>query len=477
MHDVVILGSGPAGMSAAITAAEYGLAPLVVDEQPAPGGQVYRAIQGTPLRNRTLLGEAYWQGEALVDRLRDTRIDYRPATRVWQLTRQREIGLLRGERAELVQAHQVILATGAMERPFPIPGWTLPGVMTAGSGQILLKSSGVVPQAPLVIAGTGPLLLLLAVQYLRVGVPIAALLDTTPPGRYRQGLPHLPGALRNPRTLAKGLRWLRELRHAGVRHIKQVSSLRAEGDERLERVAWQCHGQDGWKTLEASTLLLHQGVIPHTQITQALGCEHEWDARQLAWRPRLDEWLRTDIEGIAVAGDGGGIVGAQAAELQGRLAGLGAAHALGAIPAGQAAKEAHRQRSRLARETAIRPFLDTLYRPAPQWRLPADDTLVCRCEEVTAGEIRRMAELGCRGPNQTKAFTRCGMGPCQGRLCGLTVSELLADANGQSIEETGYYHLRPPFTPITLGQLAAASQASKALSAGPGASPPSPEPH
>ncbi|QJQ95884.1 MULTISPECIES: NAD(P)/FAD-dependent oxidoreductase [Halomonadaceae] len=456
IRDVVILGSGPAGMAAAVTAADYGITPLVIDEQPTPGGQIYRAIERTPLRERSLLGLDYWYGEALVKGLKDTRIDYRPATSVWQLTRQRELGLLQNEHADMLQARYVILATGAMERPFPIPGWTLPGVMTAGSGQILLKSSGVAPQAPLVLAGTGSLLLLLAAQFLRVGVPIAALLDTTPPGRYRQALPHFPGALRNSRTLVKGLGLLRELRRAGVRHVKHVTALRAEGEGKLQSVTWQCHGQGKGETLEASTLLLHQGVVPNTQITRALDCVHEWDTQQLAWRPRLDEWLRTDVEGIAVAGDGGGIVGARAAELQGRLAALGAVLSLGCIQPDQMVSEANRLRRRLARETAIRPFLDTLYQPTSQWRLPADDTLVCRCEEVNAGEIRHMAELGCRGPNQTKSFTRCGMGPCQGRMCGLTVSELLADANGQSVEETGYYRLRPPFKPITLGQLAGA---------------------
>ncbi|MFC3286108.1 FAD-dependent oxidoreductase [Litchfieldella rifensis] len=457
-HELVILGSGPAGMAAAATAAEHGITPVVIDEQPAPGGQIYRAIETTPIRDRKVLGADYWHGRELVRGLRDTRIDYRPGTSVWQLTRQRELGLLHEDRAAMLQARYVILATGAMERPFPIPGWTLPGVMTAGSAQILLKSSGVAPASPVVLAGTGPLLLLLAAQYLRAGIPIAALLDTTPRGRHLEALPHLPAALRNTGTLAKGLGLLRELRRAGVRQIKHVSALRAEGDSQLERIRWQCADSNDWETLETSTLLLHQGVVPNTQITRALECSHDWDTRQLAWQPRLDDWLRTDIEGIAVAGDGGGIVGARASALQGHLAGLGAAIALGRVECEQVRQEEAWLRRRLARETAIRPFLDVLYRPANRWRLPDDDTLACRCEEVTAGEVRRMAEMGCRGPNQTKSFTRCGMGPCQGRMCGLTVSELLADANHQSVAETGYYRLRPPFKPITLGQLARAAE-------------------
>ncbi|MCG7601132.1 FAD-dependent oxidoreductase [Halomonas sp. McH1-25] len=457
-HDLVILGSGPAGMAAAMTAAQHGLSPIVIDEQPAPGGQVYRAIETTPVNDRRVLGQDYWSGETLAKGLHHQNIDYQPNTSVWQLTRQRDIGLLHHEAASMIRARRVILATGAMERPFPIPGWTLPGVMTAGSAQILLKSSGVVPNAPAVMAGSGPLLFLLAAQYLRAGVPIAALLDTTPRGRYRKALPYLPAAVRNIPTLTKGLGLLQELRRAGVRHIKYVSALRAEGDNQLERIRWQTDGQDTWESLETSTLLLHQGVVPNTQITRALHCEHDWNEQQLAWHPRLDEWLMTDVEGIAVAGDGGGIVGAQAAAIQGQLAGLGAAIALGKVKSDEGNRQAAQLRQKLARETSIRPFLDVMYQPALQWRLPSDDTLVCRCEEVTAGEIRRIARMGCRGPNQTKSFSRCGMGPCQGRMCGLTVSELLADANQQSVEATGYYRLRPPFKPITLGQLARAAE-------------------
>lgn len=457
-HDLVILGAGPAGLAAAATALEHGITPLVIDEQPAAGGQIYRALEHTPLRDRRILGDDYWSGESLVKGLADTRIDYRPGTSVWQLTRQREIGLLHDDKAEMIRARHIILATGAMERPMPIPGWTLPGVMTAGSGQILLKSAGAVPEAPVVLAGCGPLLLLLAAQYLRAGTEVAAILDTTSPDHYRAAFKYLPGALRNTSTLFKGIGLLRELRRAGIRHIKGVSALRAEGDGQLERVSWQQKGVDIWQTLETPNLMLHQGVIPNTQITRAVGCRHEWDKQQLAWRPSLDEWLNTDIEGIAVAGDGGGIVGAKASAMQGQLAGLGAALALGKSTLSNSSAQAQSVRKALFRDTSIRPFLDVMYRPAKQWRLPDDNTLACRCEEVTGGEIRRMAEMGCRGPNQTKSFTRCGMGPCQGRMCGITVSELLADANHQSVEETGYYRLRPPFKPVTLGQLASAAE-------------------
>lgn len=455
-HDLVILGAGPAGMSAAITAAEHGIRPIVLDDQPTPGGQIYRSVECTPVKNPKVFGKDYWSGKLLAEALRDGTIDYRPGTSVWQLTQQRQIGLLQGDSVKMLHASYIIIATGAMERSFPIPGWTLPGVMTAGSAQIMLKSSGIIPESPVVLAGSGPLLLLLAVQYIRAGVPVAALLDTTPRGRYRHALPWLPAALRNLAMLTKGLRLISELRRAGVCHVHHVNALRAEGDSRLGRVSWRCEGSDNWNQLETSNLLLHHGVVPNTQMTRALGCHHDWDCKQLAWHPRRNGWLMTDINNVAVAGDGGGIVGATASALEGRLAGLGAVLALGKINSTDKSfrGEEARIRRQLDKETSIRPFLDVLYQPAVNLRLPTDDTIVCRCEEVTAGEVRKMAAMGCRGPNQAKAFTRCGMGPCQGRICGLTVSEILADANQQSMEDTGYYRLRPPLKPITLRQLA-----------------------
>lgn len=459
---LAIIGAGPAGMAAAATAASQGLTPVLFDEQPAPGGQIYRALESTPLRRPELLGEDYWHGAPLVQALRDGAIDYRPGHTVWQLTREGEIGVLAGDRTELIRAERIVLATGAQERPFPIPGWTLPGVMGAGAAQVMLKTSGVVAQAPLVLAGSGPLLYLIAAQYLRAGARVAAILETTPKENFRRAAKHIGGAVKGWRYLKKGMTLLGELKRAGVRHERQVVALRAEGEDRLESVSWQRAGQPGvWEHCVATTLLLHHGVVPNVQMTRALGGEHDWSEAQLCWHPRRDSLGRSDIDGFFIAGDGGGIGGAKAAALQGELAALAALASLDLLDDVALARETTPRRRALTSELAIRPFLDALYRPGDAWRRPADEVTVCRCEEVSAGEIRRVAGLGCTGPNQMKSFTRCGMGPCQGRLCGLTVSEILAQETGQSLAQTGYYRLRPPFKPITLGQMASAAMATE----------------
>jgi thioredoxin reductase/bacterioferritin-associated ferredoxin len=450
-YDVAVIGAGPAGLAAATVAGRAGLTCVLLDEQAAPGGQIYRAITSTPLQRKAVLGADYWAGATLVEDFHASGAQYAPGATVWSLSREREIGVSIGGQARLINARRVVIATGAQERPFPIPGWTLPGVMTAGAAQIMLKSSGMIVQGRVVLAGCGPLLWLLAWQYLNAGTKIAAILDTTPSANRWAAAPHLLPFLASP-YLAKGWRLLRAVRRV-VRVINNVVALKAQGEDRVRGVSYQVAG--GTEQMEpCDTLLLHQGVVPNVNLAMSVGVEHRWDEVQLCWNPVLDRDFATTIDGIAIAGDGAGIAGAGAAAQRGTLAGLAAVRALrpdtapGLVAADAAARDA------LAREERGRRFLDLLYKPAAQFRQPAGDTIVCRCEEITAQQIVDTVALGCSGPNQMKSFLRSGMGPCQGRLCGLTVTELIASARGVSAQEVGYYRLRPPVKPITLAELA-----------------------
>ncbi len=452
--DLAIIGAGPAGLAAAATAAELGLSTIVIDEQTGPGGQIYRGLERSPLADPEILGPDYLRGSVLLHRFRAQDVEVLDRASVWQVTPECEIGLLREGRARFLRARRLLIATGAQERPCPIPGWTLPGVMAAGAGQILMKAGALVPDGRVVLAGAGPLLWLIAWQYLRAGVDLVAVLETVSLSAKLAALRHLPRALAAPDDLIKGMGLMGAVRRAGVRHVTGVAGLRALGDVRATGVAYL--KGDRWRELACDLLLLHQGVVPNLQISRALDCAHDWDHAQLCWRPCLDIWGNSSLPGIAVAGDGGGIVGAIAAEKRGALAGLEAARRLGKLSEAKRDQLARPLKAEIRRHTRIRPFLDALYRPAPAFRRPPDETIVCRCEEVTAGEVRRLAALGCQGPNQTKAFSRCGMGPCQGRLCGLTVSELLAEALGRPVAEVGTYRVRPPIKPIKLGALAGA---------------------
>jgi NADPH-dependent 2,4-dienoyl-CoA reductase/sulfur reductase-like enzyme len=461
-YELAVVGAGPAGLAAATLAAELGIDTLLLDEQDGPGGQIYRAITRSPLSERAILGADYWQGAALLAPFRASGAAYLPAAAVWSVSRALEIGVSAGGTARLIQAKHVILATGALERPFPIPGWTLPGVMTAGAAQILLKSSGLVAEGRIVLAGSGPLLWLVAAQYLRAGAAIAALLDTTPRANRSTALAQLPAFLTSS-YFAKGLALMREVK-GRVPLVRDVTALAALGRGRLETVVYR-KADGSERQLPASLLLLHQGVTPNLNLANASGCAQAWDERQLCFKPVVDGWGASSIDGVAIAGDGAGIAGAAAAEHRGRLAALAAAARLGRIAPAERERHARAHRAALARAERGRAFLDELYRPAKAFRVPQGDVVVCRCEEVRASEIVAAVALGCSGPNQMKSFLRCGMGPCQGRLCGLTVSELIADARGVSPAAVGYYRLRPPVKPITLAELAGLPKSSEAVAA------------
>jgi NADPH-dependent 2,4-dienoyl-CoA reductase/sulfur reductase-like enzyme len=445
--DFAIVGAGPAGMAAAALAAELGLDTLLIDEQEAPGGQIYRAVERAAADSP--LGADYLAGKQLAGALRASGAAYAPGTTVWHIDPDGTLSVMSGGASNAVRARRILLATGAIERPVPIPGWTLPGVMSAGAVQIMLKTGGLVPSGRALLAGQGPLLWLLAAQLIRAGSPPSLILETTPHANYHAAAPLLPRRLwSGRRALVKGFGLIREVKRADIPIVRGVAGLRALGRDRVERVVW--NGGD----VPADLLVLHEGVIPNTQISLALQLQHRWDAAQLCWRPVADEWGATNLSTISIAGDGGGIAGAEAAALSGRLAALDAASFLDKLTPAERDRRARPIRAALRRERAIRPFLDALYRPAPSVLVPDDDVVACRCEEVRVAQIRRAARLGAPGPNQAKAFTRCGMGPCQGRICGTIVSAVMADTLGKPVGDIGTYRPRAPYKPITLGALA-----------------------
>jgi NADPH-dependent 2,4-dienoyl-CoA reductase/sulfur reductase-like enzyme len=448
-YDVVVVGAGPSGMSAAVRLDGLGLSVLVVDEQPTPGGQIWRGVE----RNASspvypALGADYQKGQLLAAAFRASRVEYLPSTQVWQIEDGWALFLSSNGQARRVTARAILLANGAQERPVPFCGWTLPGVMTVGAAQILLKSGGMLPQGDVWIAGAGPLPLLYATQLLDLGGRIAGYLDTASKPDLG-ALSKLPAAWRDVAGLVKGLLWQGSLRRSG-KMVRGCTNLSAEGDGRLETVSWEENGRR--KTAKADVLLVHEGVVPRIHETLALGCAHEWHDEQGYLAPRLDRWGETSRQGLFVAGDAGGIGGWSAATISGEIAALGIASKLGATSEAEDLRRQTHLDGRRSRALALRPFLDALYRP-PQRKL-ADEVLVCRCEEVTAGQIRAAARLSAPDPNAVKAATRCGMGPCQGRQCGYTVQALVAEVHGMPVKDVDFFNIRPPLKPVTLGEIA-----------------------
>jgi thioredoxin reductase/bacterioferritin-associated ferredoxin len=458
-YDVAVIGAGPAGLVAAAVAARHALATVLIDEQPAPGGQSY----GPPTSGANVPAErsrARFHDEALVEVFRHSGATALFDATVWSVCKADgdlyEIGIAHGlpgsRKVRVAVARAVIIATGALERPFPIPGGTLPDVMTAADALVLLRTAGIDRSSRVVLAGNGPLLWRLAAQFQDAGVGLATLLDTTPRGRLWRALPGAREIARAPHFM-RALIDERAVRRR-VRVIANVTALGATGPDRVESVQFDAAGKSG--EISADLLVLHQGMVPDLNLASALGCAHRWNDAKACFEPVVDAWGGSTLPGVFIAGDAAGIAGAEAAEARGELAALAVANALGRIDARARDATAEKPRAALARSLVGQSYFDAVRRPADAFRIPRGDTVVCRCENVTAGQIVGALRQGASGPNQVKAFTRCGMGPCQGRFCGLTVTELVARHSRKSPDATGYFRLRWPVKPITLAELAAA---------------------
>lgn len=463
-YDIAIVGAGPAGMTAASECARLGLAVVVFDENAEAGGQIYRAIERNTRTKRPYLGSDYAHGAALWEAFSTATATYVPSAMVWSLEQQEEGGEAMAElrvsvagRSRIVFARRVILATGATERPMPVRGWTLPGVMSVGAAQIALKASALLPQGPVVLAGSGPLLYLYADQVLAAGGAIDAILETTPRRNWLRAAPHVLSFFASPYAW-KGLGLMLRVRRA-LQVFRAVTALEITGTDRADGVTFVTGGKT--VSLRAGSIFLHQGVIPHTNLANTAGCALVWKDRQMCFAPVVDEEGRSSKSAIFIAGDGSGIGGAVVAALDGRIAGIAAAQEVLGRQSSEALSHIVRSRKKALRG---RDFIDLAYQPALAFRAPqADDIVACRCEEVSVGAVREAAARGVAGPNQLKTMLRCGMGPCQGRMCAATVTELLADAQQRPPADVGTYRLRPPVKPVPLCEIAALPHTSEAV--------------
>lgn len=450
--DVAVIGAGPAGISAAIESRKLGLSVLVLDENRAPGGRIWESVEdraraASPANERPFTAEDAKAAERIAE-LRRCGATLKLNATVWAIEPGGTILWNDGEIARRSVASRIVVATGTMERPLVIAGWTLPGVMPVGAAQILLKSGGLVPGGDTWVAGQGPLLLLYINQVLQAGGKIRGVVDLSKPDR-KKFLRHLPQALKVPSYLLKGMIWRYRIRRSGIEWIR-ADSVGALGTGKLEQVSFASGSRN--EVRQADLLLLHDGVVPQVTVTRALGCDHIWDDGERYWRPKLDEWGQSSRPEIFVTGDAAFVAGADAAILAGRLTALGVACSLGRLSQADRNARAAPLRKSYRRYFRLRQMLQALFPPIRS--RPADDTIVCRCEEVTAGELRRAAALGCLGLNQLKIFTRCGMGPCQGRMCGTASTAVLAAARGVPEHEVDQIRGRFPIKPISVGQLA-----------------------
>ncbi|GHE08607.1 NAD(P)/FAD-dependent oxidoreductase [Streptomyces alanosinicus] len=455
---LAVVGAGPAGLAGALAAAERGVRVTLVDAAEQAGGQFYRQ-PARPLgaRRPKALHHQWHTWERLRDGLErhvsSGRITHLTDHHVWSVQRAPgpsfAVHALLGpaqEEGVTVRADAVLLATGGYERVLPFPGWTLPGVVTAGGAQAMLKGGLVLPGRTVVVAGTGPLLLPVATGLAAAGARVAALVESAGPAAL---LRHAPALAAQPAKLAEGAWYAGRLARHKVRVLTGHTVLEAHGTDRLEAVSVAALRRDGRirpgsaHRVPCDTLAVGHGMLAHTDLAGTLGCTL---AGTEGTAVRADDEQRTDVPGVWAAGETTGIGGAALALAEGHIAGRSIAARLdGRAPDPRSWAAAARSRSRLRRFFTA---LDAAYGPPAGWaeRLTGD-TVVCRCEEVTAGTVRTAADaLGAGDLRTVKLLTRAGMGWCQGRMCapavaGLTGCPLTADR-------------RPFARPVPLGVLA-----------------------
>jgi NADPH-dependent 2,4-dienoyl-CoA reductase/sulfur reductase-like enzyme len=389
-YDIIVIGAGPAGLAAAQAASSHGASVAIVDDNPLAGGQIWR---GGPDKQSDPRAQQLWnelQASANVHFLPQTRVLYAP-----------EPGRLLVQTpaaSDTLHYGQLILATGARERLLPFPGWTLPGVTGAGGLQALAKGGYPLLGKRVVVAGSGPLLLAVASTLQARGAQIAAIVEqASTPALLRFGL----GLLATPSKITQALQLAGQLR--GVPYMRDSYVCSAHGDGTLQSVQIRRGGGRELEALQCDYLACGYGLLPNLELAQALGCASVTSGAQTV--VKVDEWQHSSVPGVYCAGEGTGVGGVDLALAEGRIAGLAAS---GHVEAAQEAfgRRAHWKKfaGKLARAFALRPELRTL---------AGDDTIVCRCEDVCHGELRTHTEW-----RSAKLQTRCGMGPCQGRICG-----------------------------------------------------------
>ncbi|WP_033281645.1 NAD(P)/FAD-dependent oxidoreductase [Streptomyces sp. NRRL F-525] len=468
---LAVIGAGPAGLAATVAAAAHGVRVTLIDSAAQAGGQFYRQPATELNAGRPQALHHQWR---TWERLRDALARHVEAGRVRHLTdhhvwlverrlKQRSGGAARDaftvhallgptqDAPVEVHADAVLLATGGYEKVLPFPGWTVPGVLTAGGAQAMLKGTLAVSGRTAVVAGTGPLLLPVATGLAAAGVEVAALVESADPKAFVRRTRALAA---QPGKVAEGARYAAQLLRHRIKLLTRSVVVEAHGDERLEAVTVAALDPDGRvrpgteRRIACDTLAVGHGMLPHTDLAETLGCGLDGVDVQ------VDDEQRTDVPGVWAAGEATGIGGAALSLAEGHIAGRSAAARLnGTEPDPSSWASAAKSRTKLREFFAA---LDTVYAPPARWTdLVTDDTVVCRCEEVTGGAIREAVDgLGAGDVRTVKLLTRAGMGWCQGRMCGPAVAGLAGCELAPS---------RRPFArPVPLGVLARAGESEPA---------------
>ena len=455
--EVLVLGGGAGGLNAAIAAAEAGARVVLVDERPMPGGQFFKQRLDSPAVAHAIPDDGQFSGgRALLDRAKAAGVTIMAGCQVWGAFEPLDLMIFDGRGSILCRPQRLIVATGAYERGLPVPGWTIPGVMTTGAAQTLLRSYGVLAGKRLLIAGNGPLNLQVALELARAGAEIPAIAElATAPGMHSLGALAAMAAS-TPDLLRQGWGYTRELarRKIPLHYAHVLAGVeKTETGLRARLAPWPRADHVEAKAFDVDTVLMGYGFMPSNETLRALGCRHEFDSGRGHLVCERNDDCRTSLEDVYAVGDCAGLGGARAAEAEGIIAGAAAAASLG-----HPVKSVAAARHALARHRRFQSGLWRLFAASrPMAGMAHPSTLICRCEERSMSEIGEGFAQGSQALGAVKRLTRAGMGRCQGRYCGPVLAALSADRESM-LGEAAFWAPRPPIKPIAIADIVAGSQ-------------------
>lgn len=467
--DIAIIGAGPAGLACAEEALLLGMRVVLVDDNPRPGGQ-YLRHPAFPTPEDDPFGSDARAASRLLGIVAKPGVTYRRGATVWDLPAPGTIAVADGAASGRITARAVVLAAGAHDRPAPFPGWTMPGVIGAGAAQNLIKGARLAPGRRAVVAGNGPLTLLVAANLRRAGVDVVAVAEAARIARRLPGC--ITGLTAWPDLLLRGLGWRIGLAAARVPYLAgHVVVAAVGGPEGISRVVLAPISPTGvpdmnrTRSVDADTLVLGYGLVPSIELARLAGCALDWSPELSAFVPRRDAALRTSVPSVFAIGDGAAIGGARVAEAEGRAVAHAIAAELGVPPI-----PARRDAARIGLERARR-FSTALARlhamPPPPFGPVSPETVICRCEETTFAQISRAQGTGHASAVEIKAATRLSMGRCQGRNCLPTLIALAERAGGGPPDSGLLPAARPPARPVPLAALLSESLPPAAVPADP----------
>mgnify|MGYP001259439632 CR=1 FL=1 len=455
--DCVIIGGGPAGLSAAAVLTRLGVDVVILDENPQLGGQYYRSPMAPARHTAPFLSYLEQGRSALVEAIDPAHVEVISGAQVYALTPERIVSYftLGGSSVQHIEAKTVLIATGAYEAVNPFPGWTLPGVITLGGAQNMLKTQGMVPGERLVTAGSGPFLWLVSQQMIRAGAKVLAVAEAAPLSRSLVFARH---AMRAPVMAMQGAEYWVRILASGAKFRMGWGVVKAEGSQQVERVtiapylAGKLDTQRA-RTFETDALCVSNTLVPSTQITQDIGCAGTLDPVSGAMLPNVSRLMETSVSGVFAAGETVGLGGEPKARLDGFVAGHGIAVHLGKLAQNEALSLTRVKHRAAAGRRKLTKAMFAAYAPPPLDRTMMEETLVCRCEEISGKVVNAAIAGGDRNTDIIKSRTRTGMGHCQGRMCGRTVQALVGQANGGGL--AAGFTPRTPYKPVPINALLA----------------------